>query len=187
MASGGNGERRDAGQPEPPGTGSFGEFSATIAGNAVPPAGAPAPPLTPFRKEARTMTSSALPQSVIRPRRLSRALVAAGIGLLVVAASPVRAQDAEVTCSWVGQRQACHTLAQWEQMARLWCDRYQAAKARREQEQALSWGTNAMYGSSRGAEFTRDQQIEADTLSICSGEQYGLAAAQRQASMRMPQ
>jgi hypothetical protein len=72
-------------------------------------------------------------------------------------------------------------------MARVWCDRYQAAKARREQEQTLGWGTNAMYGSSRGAELTRDQQIEADTLSICTGEQQGLAAAQRRASMRMPQ
>jgi hypothetical protein len=72
-------------------------------------------------------------------------------------------------------------------MARLWCDRYQAAKARREEEQSLGWGTNAMYGSSRGAEFTRDQQIEADTLSICAGEQAGLAAAQRRASMMMPQ
>jgi hypothetical protein len=100
---------------------------------------------------------------------------------------PAAAQDAEVTCSWAGGRQACHTLNGWEEMARLWCDRYQAAKARREQEQALGWGTNAMYGSSSEAEFTRDQQIEVDTLSICTGEQYGLAAAQRQASTRMPQ
>jgi hypothetical protein len=132
------------------------------------------------------MAISALPRSVIRRRLLIRTFAAAGIGLQLVAA-PARAQDAEVTCSLVGGRQACHTLAQWEQMARMWCDRHQAAKARREQEQALGWGTNAMYGSSRGAEFTRDQQIEADTLSICTGEQYGLAAAQRQASMRMPQ
>jgi len=107
--------------------------------------------------------------------------------LLITGTTAAQAQDAEVTCSWVGQREACHTLDQWEKMARLWCDRYKAAKARREQEQALGWGTNAMYGSSRGAEFTRDQQIEADTLSICTGEQQGLAAAQRQASMRMTQ
>ena len=97
------------------------------------------------------------------------------------------AQDAEVTCSWVANQQRCHTLDGWEQMARLWCDRYEKAKARREAEQSLGWGTNAMYGSSRGAEFTRDQQIEADTLSIYTGEQAGLAAAQRQASGRMPQ
>jgi hypothetical protein len=107
--------------------------------------------------------------------------------LLLFVADPAHAQDAEVTCSFVAGQQRCHTLNQWEQMARLWCDRYQAAKTRREQEQALGWGTNAMYGSSRGAEFTRDQQIESDTLAICSGEQAGLAAAQRQASERMPQ
>ena len=107
--------------------------------------------------------------------------------LSITETTAARAQDAEVTCSWVGQRNACHTLDEWEKMARLWCDRSQAAKARREQEQALGWGSNVMYGSSRGAEFTRDQQIEADTLSICAGEQQGLAAAQRQASMRMPQ
>ena len=107
--------------------------------------------------------------------------------LLLFVADPAHAQDAEVTCSFVAGQQRCHTLNQWEQMARLWCDHYQAAKTRREQEQALGWGTNAMYGSSRGAEFTRDQQIESDTLAICSGEQAGLAAAQRQASKRMPQ
>jgi hypothetical protein len=75
--------------------------------------------------------------------------------LLLVGTTAAQAQDAEVTCSWVGQRQACHTLDEWEKMARVWCDRYQAAKARREQEQTLGWGTNAMYGSSRGAELTR--------------------------------
>jgi hypothetical protein len=64
--------------------------------------------------------------------------------LLLVGTTAAQAQDAEVTCSWVGQRQACHTLDEWEKMARVWCDRYQAAKARREQEQTLGWGTNAM-------------------------------------------
>ena len=111
------------------------------------------------------------------------------IGLLASAAAlqVARAQDAEVTCSWVTNQRRCHTVDGWEQMARLWCDRYAKAKARREAEQSLGWGTNAMYGSSRGAEFTRDQQIEADTLSICTGEQAGLAAAQQQASGTMPQ
>ena len=111
------------------------------------------------------------------------------IGLLPLldAVAPARAQDADVTCTFVDGQQRCHTLEQWEKMARLWCDRYQAAKARREQEQELGWGTNAMYGSSRGAEFTRDMQIETDTLAICTGEQAGLAAAQRQVSKRMPQ
>ena len=98
-----------------------------------------------------------------------------------------RAQDAQVTCSFVAGRQTCHTLEMWEKFARLWCDRYAAAKARREQEQELGWGTNAMYGSSRGAEFARDSQIEADTLTICSGEQTGLREAQRQASANMAQ
>lgn len=107
--------------------------------------------------------------------------------LLLLVAYRTHAQDAEVTCSFVAGQQRCHTLDQWEQMARVWCDRSQVAKTRREQEQALGWGTNAMYGSSRGAEITRDQQIESDTLAICSGEQAGLAAAQRQASKRMPQ
>ena len=107
--------------------------------------------------------------------------------LLIAGTTAAQAQDAEVTCSWVGQGQACHTLDGWEKMARLWCDRAKAATTRRKQEQALGWGTNAMYESSRGAEFTRDSQIEADTGQICAGEQAGLAAAQRQASMRMPQ
>ena len=44
--------------------------------------------------------------------------------LLITATTEAHAQDSEVTCSWVGQRQACHTLDQWEKMARLWCDRY---------------------------------------------------------------
>ena len=109
------------------------------------------------------------------------------VALLITGTTAAQEQDAEVTCFWVGQRLACHTLDQWEKMARLWCDRYQAAKAHREQEKALGWGTKAKYESSRGAELTRDQQIEADTLSICIGEQQGLAAAQRPASMRMPQ
>lgn len=125
---------------------------------------------------------AANPMTKIEGRRLLPALL-----LLTCMAGPAHAQDAEVTCSFVVSQQRCHTLDQWEQMARLWCDRHQAAKARREQEQALGWGTNAMYGSSRGAEFTRDQQIESDTLAICSGEQAGLAAAQRNASRRMPQ
>jgi hypothetical protein len=116
---------------------------------------------------------------------LGGAFVAA---LLFAGTTVAQAQDAEVTCSWVGVTgQRCHTLKGWEEMARLWCDRYQAAKDRREQEQALGWGTNGMYGSSRGAEFARDLQIEADTLPICAGEQQGMVAAQRQASMRMPQ
>lgn len=97
------------------------------------------------------------------------------------------AQDAEVTCSWVSQGRQCHTLDGWDKMARLWCDRAQAATARRKQEQDLGWSTNAMYLSSRGGEFARDSQIEADTGSICAGEQAGLAEAQRKASMRMPQ
>jgi hypothetical protein len=108
--------------------------------------------------------------------------------LLVAGMSSLaHAQDAEVTCALVAGQQRCHTLNAWEQMARLWCDRYQAAEQRAKQEQALGWGTNAMYGTSRGAEFTRDEQIETDTLAICTGEQAGLAAAQRHASSRMPQ
>ena len=105
----------------------------------------------------------------------------------LVVADPAYAHDSEVTCAFVAGQQRCHTLDQWEKMARMWCDRYQAAKTRRDREQTLGWGTNAMYGSPRGAEFTRDIQIESDTLAICSGEQAGLAAAQRQASKRMPQ
>jgi hypothetical protein len=111
------------------------------------------------------------------------------LGVYACAAVHIRAahaQDAQVTCSWVVDHQACHTLEMWENFARLWCDRHAAAKARREQEQQLGWGTNAMYASSRGAEFARDQQIEADTLTICSAEQMGLRAAQERASRNMP-
>lgn len=56
--------------------------------------------------------------------------------LLAVLVGPAQSQDAEVTCSWVQTQQRCHTLDGWEKMARTWCDRAQAAKARRETEQA---------------------------------------------------
>ena len=55
--------------------------------------------------------------------------IIATVLIVITRTTTAEAQDAEVSCSWVGQRQACHTIDEWEKMARLWCDRYQAAKA----------------------------------------------------------
>lgn len=86
-----------------------------------------------------------------------------------------------VTCAFVAGHRACHPLDQWKQQAELWCDRYRRAKAFADQEQAQGWGENRMYGSPQSALLNRDQRIEADALSICTGDQFGLSDAQHAA------
>jgi hypothetical protein len=112
-------------------------------------------------------------------------VVAAFTAVTVI--QPAKAQDAQVTRSWVGiMGQRCHTLKVWREKAREWCDRYQEVKARREREQDFGWGTGYFSGTSRSADFNRDVQMEADYDSVCVGEQQGLVNAQRQADALNP-
>lgn len=138
---------------------------------------------------AANHASSAAPAAVARPSPSPPTYVAATPAVttppLTAILSPPPTAQPVVVCAWVYDRQACHTVAEWAEKTREWCDRAAQSTARRQAMQAKGWGTNRFFMSPYSAEFVREGRAEAVAGTICSAEKVGLASAEAETTKSM--